>query len=141
MKRSTLPVLLLVLTTAAACGGSTTKTSSPAPSQAAASAAPNSATVAPPSAAGTTITGDDSFRFNPMAATAAAGPVTITFVGKGSYPHNIHFTSLGKTSTSTTGGITGNTVRLELGTLKPGTYAFVCDYHDGAGMKGALTVR
>ncbi|MGZ6827846.1 MAG: cupredoxin domain-containing protein [Mycobacteriales bacterium] len=87
------------------------------------------------------ITGDDMFRFNPMSATAPAGPVTIRFEGMGSYPHNIHFTTLHKTSASTTGGITGNTVTLELGTLKPGSYPFICDYHVGADMKGVLTVR
>lgn len=145
MKRFTLPALLLILTTTAACSGATTKTATPAPSTATPiTQTPSSASSTPESSAtagGTTITGDDSFRFNPMSATAAAGPVTITFVGKGSYPHNIHFTSLGKTSTSTTGGLTGNTVTLDLGTLKPGTYAFVCDYHVGAGMKGVLTVR
>ena len=87
------------------------------------------------------ITGDDMFQFGPVAATAPAGPVTIRFEGKGSYPHNIHFTTLHKTSASTTGGITGNTVTLDLGTLQPGSYPFVCDYHVGAGMKGVLTVR
>lgn len=87
------------------------------------------------------LTGNDLFRFGPMSVTAPAGPVVVVFTGLGSYPHDIHFTTLGRTSASTSGGLTGNRVTLDLGTLKPGTYPFVCDYHYGAGMKGVLTIR
>lgn len=124
--------LLAVLSGCSSSSGSTRATAAPAAS-ATADAASTPGTVV--------ITGDDMFRFGPMSPTAPAGPVTIRFEGKGSYPHNIHFTTLHKTSASTTGGITGNTVTLDLGTLKPGSYPFICDYHVGADMKGVLTVR
>lgn len=132
----TIPLAALVLVAATACGAH----SGPA-SQAASPATKAPRSAASSNAGAVMITGNDMFRFDPKAATAVAGHVVVAFHGTGSYPHNIHFTSLKKTSASTTGGITGNDVTLDLGTLAAGTYAFVCDYHEGAGMRGVLTVR
>jgi plastocyanin len=117
----------------AGCGGSTSpRATSPAPASAGTTAAAADGHVQ--------LTGDDSFAFAPPMLTARAGHVVIDFHGKGSYPHNVDFPALHKVSPSTTGGLTGNDVVLDLGSLKPGTYQFVCDYHAGAGMKGELVV-
>jgi plastocyanin len=78
--------------------------------------------------------------FEPMTLHAKPGHIVIDFHDKGSYPHNVRFPGLHKVSKSTSGGITGNDVTLDLGTLEAGSYPFICDYHVGAGMKGTLVV-
>ena len=103
-----------------------------------------SSTPAPKTTAGgvqsVTIGATDDFRFTPAEVAVHPGQVRITLVDKGSYPHNISFPALGKTSASVSGspGQTATTLRMTF--TKPGRYAFVCTYHSSAGMKGALVV-
>jgi len=87
-----------------------------------------------------TIGATDGFRFTPADVTVHPGQVQITLVDKGSYPHNIAFAGLGKTSASVSGSPGQTSTRLRMTLTEPGRYAFVCTYHSSAGMKGALVV-
>jgi|SRR5947209_5853435 len=87
-----------------------------------------------------TIGGTDDFRFTPADITVHPGTVRITLVDKGSYPHNISFPTLGKTSASVSGSPGETSTTLQLNLTKPGRYSFVCTYHSSAGMKGTLVV-
>jgi plastocyanin len=133
MRSALVAATALLSLTLAGCGGASS------------SVAARPADRTPPAATGATgghlqLSGDDSFAFDPPLHTAPAGHVVVDIHGKGSYPHNVDFPGLHLVSPSTTGGLTGNDVVLDLGDLKPGTYQFVCDYHAGAGMKGKLVV-
>jgi len=87
-----------------------------------------------------TIGASDDFRFTPAEVHVHSGQVRITLVDKGSYPHNIAFPALGKTSASVSGS-SGQTWAMLLMTFtRPGRYHFVCTYHSSAGMKGSLVV-
>jgi plastocyanin len=87
-----------------------------------------------------TIDTTDEFRFVPADPTVHAGPVELTLTDSGSYPHNISFGSLHRTSKTVTGSLGQQRTTLTLD-LKPGTYDFVCTYHSSAGMKGRLVVK
>ena len=87
-----------------------------------------------------TIGGTDGFRFTPSDVTVHPGPVRITLVDEGSYPHNISLPALGKTSASVSGSPGQTSTTLLLTVTTPGRYSFVCTYHSSAGMKGALVV-
>jgi mono/diheme cytochrome c family protein len=79
------------------------------------------------------------------AATATAGPITITMTNKSGVPHNLAI----QVGTGPTGTILGHTPIAASGThsitlnLKPGTYTFFCQVpgHRAAGMYGTLTVK
>jgi plastocyanin len=86
------------------------------------------------------IGGTDDFRFDPADITVHPGTVRITLVDKGSYPHNISFPDLAKTSASVSGSPGQTSTTLQLNLTKPGRYSFVCTYHSSAGMKGTLVV-
>jgi plastocyanin len=88
-----------------------------------------------------TLTGTDEFRFAPARVGAHAGDVTVRLDSAGSYPHNIAFPSLHRTSATvgTNAGQARTTV-LHLRDLRPGTYRFVCTFHSKAGMTGELVV-
>jgi len=87
-----------------------------------------------------TIGATDDFRFSPAEVRVHPGTVRITLVDKGSYPHNISFPALGKTSPSVSGSLGQTSTTLVMTFDKPGRYDFVCTYHSSAGMKGALVV-
>ena len=79
------------------------------------------------------------------AATATAGPVTISMTNMSGTPHNLAI----QQGTGPTGTLVGNTPISASGThsitvnLKPGTYTFFCQVpgHRAAGMSGTLTVK
>jgi plastocyanin len=79
------------------------------------------------------------------AATATAGPVTISMTNMSGTPHNLAI----QQGTGSTGTLVGNTPISASGThsitvnLKPGTYTFFCQVpgHRAAGMSGTLTVK
>ena len=79
------------------------------------------------------------------AATATAGPVTISMTNMSGVPHNLAI----QQGTAATGSLVGNTAISASGThsitvnLKPGTYTFFCQVpgHRAAGMSGTLTVK
>ena len=87
-----------------------------------------------------TIGATDDFSFAPTEVKVHPGQVRITLVDKGSYPHNISFPSLGKTSASVSGSPGQMSTTLVMTFDKPGRYDFVCTYHSSAGMKGDLVV-
>jgi plastocyanin len=87
------------------------------------------------------ITGTDDLRFDPTRPQVRRGAVTIVLRNAGSYPHNISFPSLRRTSSSVTGAFGDTQTVLHLVVPRPGTYTFLCTYHDRAGMTGALVVR
>ena len=82
----------------------------------------------------------DDFRFDPATVTVRPGPIRLTLVEGGSYPHNISFPSLHTTSASVSGSPGQTTTTLLLTITRPGRYGFVCTYHSSAGMKGTLVV-
>ena len=130
-RRLLIPALFATLgLSLAACGQSSDK--------AAASSEPAGAS--DQSAQHLKLVGNDSLKFEPMMLTAKAGHIVIDLHDSGSYPHNVRFPALDKLSKTTSGGISGKDVSLDLGNLKPGSYQFVCTFHAGAGMKGTLVV-
>ena len=104
------------------------------------SSASSSPKAAAPGVQSVTIGATDDFRFTPAEIRVHPGTVRITLVDKGSYPHNISFTALGKTSASVSGSFGQTSTTLVMTFDKPGRYDFVCTYHSSAGMKGALVV-
>ena len=87
-----------------------------------------------------TFRAGDDFRFTPTTATVHTGQVRITLVDAGSYPHNIAFPGLHRTSASVSGSPGQTSTTLLLDVPRPGHYSFVCTYHSSAGMKGELVV-
>jgi plastocyanin len=87
------------------------------------------------------VTATDAFRFTPARITAPSGDVTIRLVGTGSYPHNIAVPALHRTS-ATVGTAPGQqaSTLLRLTGVRPGTYRFICTFHNKAGMTGELVV-
>lgn len=74
--------------------------------------------------------------FVPKQLTAAAGDITIEFKNTGVSPHT--FTS---TDFSVDQNVNaGSSATLTLKGAKPGTYKFVCKYHESLGMTGTITV-
>jgi plastocyanin len=79
------------------------------------------------------------------AATATAGPVTISMTNMSGVAHNLAI----QVGTGATGALVGHTPVTSKGTdtikvdLKPGTYTFFCEVpgHRAAGMFGTLTVK
>ena len=88
-----------------------------------------------------TVTADDDFRFSPAEVEVARGPVTIVLRDSGSYPHNLSIPRLDRTSDTVTGSLGKRSTSLHLTIDRPGTYRFICTYHDKAGMAGTLVVR
>jgi plastocyanin len=74
--------------------------------------------------------------FDPKAITAKAGAVTIEMKNNGVSPHTFTSTDLG-VDVNVDAGKTGT---IQIADAKPGTYKFVCKYHESLGMTGELTV-
>ena len=87
------------------------------------------------------VVGDDQFRFTPRHLTATTGSISIELRATGAYPHNISFPTLHATSATVRGDIGRDTTTLRLSVDEPGTYRFICTYHDQAGMTGELVVH
>jgi plastocyanin len=83
----------------------------------------------------------DSFRFEPDHVVVDSGQATIELRDAGSYPHNLSVPKLHQTSRTVTGSLGKQSTLLRLHVSRPGTYRFVCTYHDQAGMTGTLVVR
>ena len=111
---------------AAGCGGGS------APAQ------QTAVTTAGAAAAQTATVGmTDADRFAPSEVDARVGTVTLTVTNRGNTPHNLQFdtTSLGKTPTVAGKETQSLRVRFD----QPGTYTFLCTFHDG--MTGKVVVR
>jgi plastocyanin len=74
--------------------------------------------------------------FTPKAASVAAGKVSFQMKNVGLAPHTFTSADLG-VDVNVNPGKTG---KVEIADAKPGTYKFVCKYHETAGMTGELTV-
>jgi plastocyanin len=72
--------------------------------------------------------------FSPATISAKAGS-TLTIKNVGSVPHTFTVTGQGIDVTNDTGQTHQVTLNLD-----PGTYPFICRFHEGSGMKGTLTV-
>jgi plastocyanin len=128
MKRTLIPAatLLLALT---GCGGS----DSPAVSGGTSDTVTTSGAAEAQTA---TIGMTDSLKFAPSTVDAKVGTVTLTVDNMGSTPHNLHFddSALGKTPT-----IAGKESKpLEVTFSQPGTFTFLCTFHEG--MTGRVVV-
>lgn len=99
----------------------------------------SSAPAAAPSTA--SVTAAENFRFLPQRLTVRRGDARITLTNDSSYPHNIAVPALRRTSRTVSGSLGAKTTTLVLRDVRPGTYRFICTYHDQAGMAGVLVVR
>jgi plastocyanin len=88
-----------------------------------------------------TVDATDMLRFAPSTITVHPGTVVITLVSAGSYPHNLSLPELHAQSRDVSGLPGQSRATLTVAGLTPGTYTFVCTYHDSAGMRGQLVVR
>jgi plastocyanin len=74
--------------------------------------------------------------FQPKDLTAAAGDITVTLKNVGAAPHTFTAKDLKADKSANA----GQTVTIDLKDVKPGTYKYVCIYHESLGMTGTLTV-
>jgi len=74
--------------------------------------------------------------FVPKDITAKAGDITISFKNTGAAPHTFTNADLKVDQNDDA----GKTVEITLKDVKPGTYKYVCKYHESVGMTGTLTV-
>lgn len=134
MKAILAPVAVVASLVTACSGGSSAGSGS--------GSVPSPSSTAANSAHEITIDATDQFRFMPATATVSTGTVTIHLHDTGTYPHNISFPSLHKTSKSVGDGITAaKDTTFTVTFNKPGSYRFICTYHSDAGMVGVLNVQ
>ena len=88
-----------------------------------------------------TINATSSFRFEPATVTAHTGPLKVTLVDIGAYPHNLSVLEPHFTSDTVTGGVGKDKTTFTLTFNHAGTYKFVCTYHSSAGMRGQFIIR
>lgn len=82
------------------------------------------------------IKANDNNTFDPKTIDAKAGDLTIEMTSTGVAPHTFTNADLG-VDVNANGG---QTASISLKALKPGTYKFVCKYHESQGMVGELKV-
>jgi plastocyanin len=112
-----------------------TSTAAP-PSSTSSGSGPASPTVNLPSGVGA----NQQLNFSPATLSVTSG-TTITFVNQDTATHNIDFTSVPSGSTVAQGTTSPNLKNGNMYTVTlttPGTYTYVCDYHNW--MKGTITV-
>jgi plastocyanin len=135
LRRGALLALPMTLMLAlAACSDGGTPSSAPADDSEAPAASQDGE-------AGTLTISADDLVFDTDALTAPAGPVVVTFTNNDTVPHNFSvYTEEGGEAIATGDIINeGQTDEVDLGTLEPGTYYFVCDLHPE--MNGTLTIE
>lgn len=81
----------------------------------------------------------DELRFDTDKLKAKAGKVTIKFTNTSSIPHNVAIKKGKKTLVSGDLIVNGDSNEISAD-LEPGTYEFVCEPHEAAGMVGELVV-
>src|SRR5438105_9923855 len=77
----------------------------------------------------------DALKFEPASSTAKVGDV-IQWTNAGTALHNVTFSNQQVPSSDTQNG--GD--KFELKFSKPGTYSYLCTFHEAAGMRGTITV-
>ena len=87
-----------------------------------------------------TVQAGDDFRFEPTKIRAHVGKLRITLTNSGSYPHNISFPGLHRTSSTVSANPGQQKTSITVTFAHPGTYEFLCTFHSSAGMKGQVTV-
>jgi len=85
-----------------------------------------------------TIDTDDGLRFRPSVIQMRPGKLVIRLHDGGSTPHNLLFVADNRGIRNVDGG---STREATFTISSPGTYEFVCTYHERLGMKGSLVVR
>jgi plastocyanin len=127
-----LPMTLILAL--AACSGGATPSSAPADESDTPAASDDGQTGA------LTITAAD-LAFDTDALTAPAGSVVVTLTNNDTVPHNFSVYTEEGGDVIATGDVIneGETDEVDLGTLEPGTYYFVCDLHPE--MNGTLTIE
>ncbi len=83
-----------------------------------------------------TIETDDGLRFRPSVVQARPGKVAIRLHDGGDTPHNLQFGD--RPGIANVAG--GQTREATFTLTSPGTYRFVCTYHERLGMTGALVI-
>jgi plastocyanin len=91
---------------------------------------------APAEAGGTINLEAKDNEFAPKDLTAKAGDITIAVKNTGVGPHTFTNADLGADQNVDA----GKSTEIKLTGVKPGTYKFVCKYHESLGMTGTLTV-
>jgi plastocyanin len=85
-----------------------------------------------------TIEVDDGLRFRPSVVEMRPGKLTIRLHDGGTTPHNLRFTATDRGISNVVGG---QTREATFTAAAPGTYSFVCTYHERLGMNGSVVVR
>lgn len=81
----------------------------------------------------TTVQENDQFQFAPSTTTVKVGQVVL-WTNQGTSVHNVTFQSGPASDTMNHGD------KFELRFTKPGSYSYVCTFHQAQGMKGTITV-
>jgi plastocyanin len=87
------------------------------------------------------VANDASFRFRPPTVIARPGKIEITLRDDGGTPHNLRFVGGPLDGRGIPNVLGGGSASITLTVSHPGTYAFVCSYHEALGMRGTLRVE
>lgn len=85
-----------------------------------------------------TIEVDDGLRFRPSVVEMRPGRLTIRLHDGGTTPHTLRFTATDRGISNVDGG---QTREATFTAAAPGSYSFVCIYHERLGMSGSVVVR
>lgn len=85
-----------------------------------------------------TIEVDDELRFRPSVVEMRPGKLAIRLHNSGTTPHTLRFTATDRGISSVDGG---QTREATFTAAAPGTYSFVCTFHERLGMTGSVIVR
>ena len=132
-----IPILAIAALAVGGCGSSNNSSSSSSSSSSSAPAASSGG-----GGATLSLSADPSaLKFDKTSLSAKAGTVTITMKNQGGLSHDVSIKGNGVDEQGNVVG-KGGTSKVSAD-LKPGSYTFYCsvDGHEGAGMKGTLTVK
>jgi plastocyanin len=85
-----------------------------------------------------TIEVDDGLRFRPSVVEMRPGKLLVRLHDGGDTPHNLRFADSDRGIANVE---SGQTSEATFTVTSPGTYSFVCTYHERLGMRGSLVVR
>lgn len=136
LARAAVPVVLLV--TLSACGSGGSSGTSGTSGTKGGSGSTVTATTGADGVQTVTLDGNDELRFVPSTVKARVGKLRLTLKTVGNTPHDFLADNIpgGRIGTVNAGDSQSTTMTLG----SPGTYRFVCTFHEQAGMVGKLVV-